>query len=262
MRKYLRIYKTFLENAVSYDAQYRKDTWLHFFTNILWLVLLATVIEVIFGHTQAIAGWRKEDVYLLTVIWVMIDELYTMFFKKNMLDLSNKVTDGDLDYMLTKPVSSLFLISTPIFLMRSFYRFLVQFFILIWLVLQFDFAASAYLIPLTIIMIILGAVVHYAFTLILNTFSFWFLRIDNVNDLWNSVNGIGKYPLGVFPKFIKILAFTLFPIFFIGYGQVATLTGRWEIDLILYSIIFTVLLFLLARWFWYFAVRNYSSASS
>lgn len=262
MKKYLRIYKTYFSNAVSYDAQYRKDTWMHFFTNILWLLLLATVIEVIFGQTESILGWSKQEVYLLTVVWVMIDELYTMFFKKNMMDLPGKITDGDLDYIITKPASSLFLISTPIFLMRSFYRLFVQLFVLVWLVLNFDFAAATHLIPLSMLLIVCGTFVHYSFTLILNTLGFWYMRIDNVNDLWNSINGIGKYPLGVFPKFIKVIAFTALPIAFIGYGQVAVLTGRWEADLILYTIFFTALLFLMARWFWYFAVKRYSSASS
>ncbi len=223
-------------NALSYEAQYRRDTWIYLASQTLWLALLVSVVEVIFKHTASLVGWQKHEVYLLTILWVIIEECYTIFFKKNMMDLPNKVTDGQLDMILTQ-----------IFLLRGVYRMIVQIALLAYLIIHFDFAASWWHVPLTFFFIICGVFVHYAFSLILNTFSFWYMRIDNVNDLWSAVNAVGKYPLEVLPPFIKILTLTAVPIAFISYGQVATLTGRWGLQLILYGFVFTFFLVLAAR---------------
>lgn len=262
MKKYLRIYRVLFANALSYEAQYRRDTWIYIASQTLWLLLLVSVVEVIFRHTSKLAGWEKHEVYLLTILWVIIEECYTIFFKKNMMDLPNKVTDGQLDLVLTKPASSMFLVSTQIFLLRGVYRMIVQIALLLYLVIHFDFAASRLHIFLAGIFIICGVFVHYAFSFILNTFSFWYLRIDNVNDLWSNINAIGKYPIEVLPKFVKLLTLTAIPIAFISYGQVATLTGRWAWQMTLYGIAFTFFLVLAARAFWNFAVKHYTSASS
>lgn len=262
MKKYLRIYKSFFANALSYEAQYRRDTWIYLASQTLWLVLLVTVIEIIFEHTETLVGWQKHEVYLLTILWVIIEEFYTIFFKKNLMDLPHKVTDGQLDVILTKPASSMFLVSTPIFLMRGVYRMIVQWVLVSYLILRFDFALSWWHVLLSCAFIVCGVFVHYSFSLILNTFSFWYLRIDNVNDLWSNINAIGKYPMEVFPRLIKLITITAIPIAFIGYGQIAVLTGRWNWHLLAYGITFTVALFFLARSFWYFAVKRYSSASS
>lgn len=262
MKKYLKIYKAFFANALSYDAHYRKDTWLYFGSVSLWLLTLAGMIEVFFAHTNALGGWSKEEVYLLTIVWVIIDEMYTMFFKKNMLDLANKITDGQLDLVITKPASSMFLVSTPIFLMRGFYRLLVQLALLGYVVMKFDFAVSAYHVAIGIILSLCGLFVHYSIGMLLNTLAFWFLRVDNVNDLWNVMNSVGTYPVTIFPRIMQILTYTVIPIALIGYGQVATVTGKWGWELVLYLIGFTILLFLCARSFWYFAIKRYSSASS
>lgn len=263
MIKSLKIYRRLFSNAVSYEAQYRADTWLHMVSNALWLGMMAIIIEVIYAHTPAIAGWEKHEVYLLTLLWVMVDEVFTMFVKYNMWNIPDTVTDGKLDMYLTRPAGSLFLVSTHTFVMRSLYRFLfLHIPVLIWVIIHFNIQAKPLYIVASMLVLICAIMIRYSVSLIINTLSFWFLRIDNINDAWEALNSMGRYPLDVFPKSIRIITLTVIPIAFDGWLSASVLTGRSPWQAVLYTVVFTTALFWIARRFWYFALKRYSSASS
>src|SRR3989338_5169689 len=96
-KKYLRIYSIFFKNAISYEAQYRKDTWIRLFFNIAWIAVMFLFIEVFFAHAQTIGGWTRDQVYVLSFFWILVDELGSLFFQKT-YEIPNLVTDGTLDF--------------------------------------------------------------------------------------------------------------------------------------------------------------------
>ena len=260
--KYWRLYRIFWSNAVSYESQYRADTWLKLVTNLIWIGVLFSIIEVIFNHTNAIVGWSKPEVYFLTVIWVLMDELFITLFRENFYNFSTLTVEGELDFFLIKPASTLFLVTTKKILVRAAYRFLTQLIILIWLLYHYQIALKISYIPIFILLLILGLIIQYSYSLIFNTFSFWFLRIENVNEALGTLQMSGRYPLEILPKTLKILSLTVLPIAFTAYLPVASILGRAPWQLIVYAALFALVLFLISLFFWNFAVRRYSSASS
>lgn len=262
IKKYLRVYKIFWENGFSYEAQYRGDTWLKLFSNLFWIAMIFITIEVIFSQTSSIVGWNKEQVYLMAVIWIIADELFVTLFLGSLSNIPLLIINGELDLYLVKPISSLFLVSAMKILIRGLYRFLTQLIVFGWLVWQFDFAVSIWHILITVLLVVVAVWVDYSRVLIANIFSFWFARIDNVNDLIGSASSLGRYPLSIWPKTLKIIFLTIVPIAFSSFIPVATLTGRWPWYGVLYAFLFAGLLFWLAVKFWNFAIKRYSSASS
>jgi len=262
IKKYIKIYKVFIENGISYVTQYRHDNWLNLLIHLLYLGMLFLVIEIIFGQTQTIVGWEKHEVYLLALLWSIVDELFVVFFGANVSRIPDVITDGKLDLIISKPVSSLFMVSTNFFLFRGVYRLLVTLIVLVWLFWQFDFGFSFYHIPLAILLLFMGLIVLYSIHLIAATLSFWFFRISNIYNAIETFSTMGRYPLNVFPKVVKIISLSAIPIGFTAYVPLSILSGRWPLYGFLYAISFTVLIFCLAVKFWKFAVKRYSSASS
>jgi len=262
IKKYLRVYKVFIENAFSYDVQYRGDTILKLISNMLWVGMLFLTIEIIFSHTTSIVGWSKQEVYLMTVIWVIADELFSGLFSANIFKISNYVTDGELDVLITKPISTLFIVSNKHIMLRAFYRLLMQLPILFWIIHHFQIEVTLVNSLLATLLILVAVWIDYSRCLIANTLSFWFHRIENVNDLIGTMNTLGKYPLSIWPRTVKIILLTALPIAFSGFMPTATLVGRWPWYGVLYAFVFAVVLCVLAVQFWNFALRRYSSASS
>jgi len=262
MSKYWKIYKICFANSVSYFTQYRKDFWFNLFINLLWIGIIALMIEIIFGQTSALGGWNKGEVYLLTMLWVVSNELFVMFFGGNLFDLSDMVAEGVIDFYLLKPVNSLFLVSTKYILFRAFYRLLGEIAILVYVFIHFNFIVSGSNIFLGVLLFIAGLIAQYAIILSLNTLSFWHMRIGNINDAIGAVAVIGRYPLNIFSRTIKFIVLTILPVTFFAYVPAAAVLDRWPWYGIVYVLIFSLVLFVSAVLFWEFALKKYSSASS
>ena len=262
IKKYLRVYRVCIANSFSYEAQYRKDTIFKFFTNLLFIGMMFTIIEVIFGQTNAITGWSKAEIYLMTSFWILADEIYACLFSANLPFIPDAIVNGDLDLLIVKPISPLFLASMMRLLVRGFFRFLTQLIILIVILWKFHLTFSLSRSLLATALMLVAVWIDYSRVLIANTFSFWFLKIDNINEAIGYINALGKYPLNIWPKAVKILFLTALPVVFTGFIPTATLTGRWPWYGVAYAFWFAAFLFLVAVRFWNFALRRYSSASS
>lgn len=261
MKQYLRIYRIFINNALSYHAQYRSSTWLHFILHIFWLAMTLLLVSIFFEHTETIAGWKKEELYLMAIIWSLADQVSIIFFHQ-ITDLPDLITDGNIDGSLTKPANTLFLLTVSKINLFALYRVLGECMLLLWIVTHYEMMVSLPYMLAGLFLFFCGVIVQYSFMLIINTFSFWFYRINNINEAWFTLYEMGKYPLSVLPKTARILFLTFLPVAFTAYIPVATLTEKWPWYGILYSLLFAAFLFLTATRFWNHALKKYSSASS
>ena len=110
--------------------------------------------------------------------------------------------------------------------------------------------------------LLLALVIDYSLTLLGNTLSFWFSRVENINSLIGSIHGLGRYPFTLWPKPLKIIFLSVLPIAFNGYVPIAILTGKWPLYGIVYVTILAALLLMIAISFWKLGLKTYSSASS
>ncbi len=262
IKKYFTLYRLFFNNALSLEAQYRVDTWLKLITNIIWIITLFAIIEVVFNHTSALLGWSKAEVYILTMLWVLLDELFITLFRENFYDFSLLTAEGQLDFYLTKPVNTLFLVTTKRILARAGYRFIMQIAVLLYVLWNFDITIRISFIPLFILLLIIGLIIQYSYSLFFNIFSFWYLRIENINELIGALSMSGRYPLSILPKTLKIITFSAIPIAFSAYVPLAVLLGKmpWTVTFLALGVALSF--FGLSVSFWNYAVRQYSSASS
>ncbi len=262
MSKYFKIYKVFIKNAISYEAQYRANTWFKLLLSLLWTAITFLTIEIIFNQTPSIAGWSKAEIYLLSTVWLIASEIFTALFSMGLWNISSLITSGDLDIYLTKPVSTLFLVSCKQFIVRGVYRLIIKLGILVWVLYTFHMSLSLKESLIAISLLLCSVIINYAFTLIPNTFSFWLTKITNVNEVMGEIADFGRFPLSIWPKAARVIFLTILPVGFMAYVPVAAFLGRWPWYAVLYTFIFTALLFFVSVKFWNYAIKRYSSASS
>lgn len=261
MQKYLKIYSILIKNAISREAQFRADTWLNWFTHLTWLGFLFILFDILFRFTKDIAGWSKPEVFLLVVIFTIAEQLFHFFFRENMFEIPNIITDGKLDAYLISPANTIFLVISRQVSTKALLRMFTQLVLLAWLFYTYDFGLNPWSGLGIIVLIILGLIIKTSFYLILNTLSFWFLRIDNINDAWFNLGQLGRYPLSVLPQTLSILSFTLFPIAYQSFVPVGVGLGKLDWRFFLLSIVWATALGIIAIAFWNRGVKNYESAS-
>ncbi|HET8968690.1 MAG TPA: ABC-2 family transporter protein, partial [Gaiellaceae bacterium] len=110
--------------------------------------------------------------------------------------------------------------------------------------------------------LVLGAVMIYCFWLVITTVSFWVVRMDHVNELWEGVFQTGRFPVGIYPGWLRFSVTFLVPIAFAVTVPAQAVTSRLDWQTFALAAVFAVVLFAFTRWFWRFGLRNYTGASA
>jgi ABC-2 type transport system permease protein len=116
------------------------------------------------------------------------------------------------------------------------------------------------------IMMICALGLLYAITLIMMTFSFWLIRLDNLMVLGDTVFGIARTPIDIFAKLgpaaVYVLSYVI-PLAFLAALPVKELFGVGAVwPVVAQAILLAAAFLAAATLFWRYATRVYSSASS
>ena len=178
-----------------------------------------------------------------------------------MWELPNIITDGKLDAYLVSPVNSIFLATSRQVATKAIPRIFTQGGILVWALLTYDYNLTFWSSLGLVTLVIVGLIIQAAFFLIINSLSFWFLRIDNINEAWFNLAQLGRYPLSVLPQLLSILALTAFPIAYQSFVPVGFGLGKLDARFFLLAIGWALLLCVIARNLLNAGLKNYESAS-
>ena len=108
----------------------------------------------------------------------------------------------------------------------------------------------------------LGGVMIYCFWLVLTTGAFWLVQIDQIVELFQGVYQTGRWPVTVYPGWLRFGLTFLVPIAFAVTVPAEAVTRLLTGDTLLIELGFAVFLFAFTRWFWGVGVRRYSGASA
>src|SRR5262249_12655368 len=109
--RYLRLYRIFARNNVARELEFRGNFWAKLVTNLGWLTMLVLFLKVLFANTQSVAGWDEGHMFLLTGTFMLSRSLTDLLFSLNLSKIPEMVRLGTMDFVLTKPVPSLFYVS-------------------------------------------------------------------------------------------------------------------------------------------------------
>jgi len=81
-------------------------------------------------------------------------------------------------------------------------------------------------------------------------------------ELFDGVFQTGRWPVGIYPGWLRYSVTFLVPIAFAVTVPAEALTSRLDWETLVLAIVFAVVLFGFTRWFWRFGLRRYSGASA
>jgi ABC-2 type transport system permease protein len=113
-----------------------------------------------------------------------------------------------------------------------------------------------------IAMLLAGGVIVYGFWLILATLSFWFVRVENILVIFQSMYEAGRWPVSLYPGWLRYGLTFIVPVAFATTVPAEALTGRLNWETLLGAVILAVVLFVASRAFWRVGLRHYSGTSA
>jgi ABC-2 type transport system permease protein len=264
MRRYFEIYTIMLRNSLIREMSFKANFVLWMIVEVLWFLGQIVFFSIIFGSVDRIGDWTKWEVVLLIGTHQMIAQLFQAFFFMNVANIPELVRTGKLDSMLVLPIDSQFAVSTKQFGLDSVVNAMLGGVVVVISLVRLGIVPQPIHILLYLVALGFGIAIHYSIMLGLAAVSFWIVRAQGlVYGYFNFLN-IARYPDVIYPRLFRFVFSWLIPVVI-----VANIPSRVLIKplgqpfwLMLHLIAAATLAFWLSRFFWRFALRHYSSASS
>ena len=121
-----------------------------------------------------------------------------------------------------------------------------------------NFAGIIWLILLSVVSLVL----YYFLQVITVIPTFWFVKLWSLQDVMGKLNQFMRYPMNIFPSFLRILFFIAFPVMTATYIPAKTLFYAPEASSIIFMIVVTVIFGFITNLLWRLGLKSYASASS
>lgn len=244
------------------ELQYRVNFFLQLLQSLLALTTALVVLALVFSHTPDLAGWSRDELLAVVGVHFLMGGISGTVIEPSMVRMIEDVRRGTLDYVLAKPEDAQLLVSVREVRIWQAVDLLIGAVVL-------GVAVARLQAPLGVgdalgfaVALVLGAVMLYCFWLFLATGAFWFVRIEFIVELFEGVYQAGRWPISVYPDWLRLGFTFLVPLAFAITVPAEGLTGRLTLGTLAVAAAFTGFLVAATRWLWRTALRRYSGASA
>jgi ABC-2 type transport system permease protein len=258
----LRLLWVFLRVGVMGELAYRANFLVRLFQSLIELGTALAGLAVVFSYTNTLGGWRPDEVVALVGVYFLISGVISLVIQPSMERLIDSVREGTLDFTLTKPEDAQLLVSVQGVAIWSLLDIALGFGVLAVALVRLGENVGIWQAAVFAAMLLAGGVIVYSFWLILATLSFWFVRVENILVIFQSMYEAGRWPVSIYPGWLRFGLTFLVPVAFATTVPAEALTGRLNWQTLLGTLALAALLLVVSRLFWRVGIRHYSGASA
>jgi ABC-2 type transport system permease protein len=260
MKRYLKLLILFWSTAIAAELEYRLNFLIATLSSIVNLVGSIFGLFLFYRTGYTFQGWTWQEAMIVLGLFTLLQGFSTAFLVPNLNSIVQQVERGTLDFILLKPISSQFWLSTRIFSPWGLPDILFGTTIILYAGTQLKLSLTSYLI--SIIPIFFGLVILYSLWFVLGATSIWFVKIYNVTEVLRGLIDAGRYPMAAYPSAYKFFFTFVVPVAFLTTVPAEAMLGKGQYTALLAAGILAFVLFLGTQFFWRFALRFYTRASS
>ena len=258
----LKLIWSYLRIGIANEMQYRVNFFIQLLQSFIALATGLIGLWLVFSHTTELGGWSQPELLAVMGIYILLGGVIQSAIQPNMQRLLDEIQDGTLDFALTKPVDGQILVSIREFRFWQLTDVIVGLVVLVIAVVKLHENIGISQALAFTAALILGGIMIYCFWLILTTTGFWLIRIWELVNLFQGLYAAGRWPVTIYPDWLRIGLTFLVPVAFAVTVPAEALTDRLTPLTLLGALGVAVLLMVLARFIWRLGVRSYSGASA
>ena len=259
---YLRLLWIHLRLGVMNELQYRTNLIIQLVQSTVGLATALLGLGIVFSKTDSLAGWRPAELLAIVGVYTLVSGITQLVVRPSLARFMEDVRLGTLDFTLTKPVDAQALVSMRQIEVWKLVDVVVSFVVLGIAIAQLGASVGLAEAATFLVALLAGVTIIYSFLLILATCAFWFVRLDNILNIFQSMYEAGRWPIGIYPPWLRTALTFLVPIGFAITVPTEGLVGRLTSPNLLGAVALAIALPLIARAFWRIGVRHYSGASA
>ncbi|MGK7890623.1 MAG: ABC transporter permease [Leptolyngbyaceae cyanobacterium] len=257
---HLRVLRLFWGAAIAAELEYRLNFAIAFFTSLGGLVGSLFGLFLFYRTDYTFQNWSWDESLLVLGMFTLLQGFAATFLAPNLNRIVRHVQEGTLDFVLLKPISSQFWLSTRTISPWGLPDVLFGLAIIGYAGQHLNLTAQNY--GTSLIPILCGFLSLYSLWFMLGATSIWFVKIYNVTEVLRGLLEAGRYPTIAYPVGYRIFFTFVVPVTFLTTVPAQALLNRLDNQWLLAALGLAIALLWLSQQFWRFALRFYTSASS
>jgi len=260
MGRYFHVLKLFWGAAIAAELEYRINFVLAALSSLGNLAGSLFGLFLFYRTGYRFSGYSWEEALVVLGIFTLLQGFSSTFLAPNLSRIVDRVQQGTLDFVLLKPISSQFWLSANTVSPWGIPDLIFGAVVLLYAANKLGVEIGNYF--LTAIPLLFGTITLYSIWFMLGATSIWFVKIYNVTDVLQGLLEAGRFPMAAYPAAYRFFFTFVVPVAFLTTVPAEAMLGRGEIVWIAGAGILAIGLLFLSRYFWQFALRFYTSASS
>lgn len=258
----LRLAFNHLRIGIMNEFQYRANLYIQLLQTFIALATGLIGLNLVFAQTTDLGGWGKTELLAVMGVFTITGGLIRSAIQPNMERLMEEIREGTLDYALTKPADAQLFVSVREFRLWQNTDVVIGLVVLGVALSQLGWLVDFWSVLGFFSALVMGAVMIYSFWLIVTSTAFWFVRVNEIANLFEGLYAAGRWPVDIYPNWLRYGLTFLVPVAFAVTVPASALTGRLTLQTWLGALALTIFLFAAARTIWTIGLRNYSGASA
>ncbi|MFT3780801.1 MAG: ABC-2 family transporter protein [Nibricoccus sp.] len=259
---YVRVWLACIRYSVVRTLMFRFDTLMWSLVELFWMAVNVLTVEVIYRHTDSIAGWNEYEMLLLIGTAMIMQRLFMGFFWSNLFEMGRNVRTGNFDFFLAQPGNPLFMVSTRKLDLDGLANVFVAASVVIFAAHKLQLHPGALDIVLYIVLLLCGLVIHYSSMVLTVSLTFWIVKTEGLEGSYFTLYEFARLPREAFKGLSNFVFVYALPVVIVSNAPARTLLHGFEPKYALWLAGAAAIWFLLAVFVFHRGLRRYASASS
>lgn len=260
MGRYWQVLRLFWSTAIAAEMEYRLNFVLAALSSLGGLAGSLFSLSLFYRTGYRFQNWSWEQALIVLGIFTLLQGFSSTFLAPNLNRIVRHIQQGTLDFVLLKPISSQFWLSTHTLSPWGVPDLFFGGAMILYAGRRLQLPISNYFLGM--IPLLFGFLILYSLWFILGAMSIWFVKIYNVTEVLRGLLEAGRFPMVAYPTAFRFFFTFIVPVAFLTTVPAEVILGRSEPSWILGAIALAGSLLYAASAFWRFALRFYTSASS
>ena len=262
MSRYLRLLRIFWGNALTTELEYRAAFLANGLLSLFWLGWAGLGARAYFRFTDSVRGWTYEELLVVMGLFFAINGLRQAIIQPNLARMAEYIRLGTLDFLLTKPISSQFMVS---FRHVGIYNWLDP--ILGLGLVIFGLVRRGQPVPVIgvagfLVLGFAGVAIMYALALAVQCLAIWSIGAEGLDDVIQGMVEAGRFPVDLYRGMVRALLTFIIPVALLTTLPAQALLGRSSPKLIGIALLVAAGLLWISSRLWTWSLRRYAGASA
>ena len=260
LRRYPRLLRIFWRTTFAVELEYRANFVANAALSLFWTAWAALGVRVFFRFSETVAGWTYRELLVVVGMFFSINGIRQALFDPNLTRMTDYIRNGTLDFLLTKPINTQFMVS---FRHLGVYNLLDP---VLGLGLSMTGLVLADRVPgpdelvAFVVMFAVAVLFLYAMTMALIALSVRLVNSDEIGHVGYLAVELGRFPVQLYRNPVQTVL-TVVPIAFLTTFPAQALLGSLDRRMLLVGPVASVFAVVVTSIAFRRSLRTYSGAS-